>query len=146
MVWCEISELPYLRLRLSNTLHDVVVIGYDNDRHIVLMVGNDWEGFQEVSSEAFRRAHDSSSFPGRGGLCFPGPGWCCPGLGSCPSSHTKTDSLPELHPGRSLYPPQGPLEHRDGTGMQLITDGFRCLAGAGTGVGSLKEDAKLVAC
>ncbi|SFR68311.1 protein of unknown function [Marinobacter daqiaonensis] len=64
MVWCDIAELPYLRVRLSNTRHDVVVIGYDDDRQTVLVVDNDREDVQEVPMEAFRRAHGSSGFPG----------------------------------------------------------------------------------
>lgn len=64
MVWSDIAELPYLRVRLSNTRHDVVVIGYDDDCQTVLIVDNDREDVQEVPMEAFRRAHGSSGFPG----------------------------------------------------------------------------------
>ncbi|GGY59278.1 BtrH N-terminal domain-containing protein [Marinobacter zhanjiangensis] len=64
MVWCDIAELPYLRVRLSNTRHDVVIIGYDNDRNTVFIVDNDREDTQEVPMEAFRRAHGSNGFPG----------------------------------------------------------------------------------
>lgn len=64
MVWCDIAELPYLRVRLSNTRHDVVIIGYDDDRETVFIVDNDREDVQEVPMEAFRRAHGSNGFPG----------------------------------------------------------------------------------
>jgi len=64
MVWCDIAELPYLRVKLSNTRHDVVVIGYDEDRNTVLVVDNDREEVQEVPMDAFRRAHGSRGFPG----------------------------------------------------------------------------------
>ena len=64
MVWCDIAELPYLRVRLSNTRHDVVIIGYDDDRNTVFIVDNDREDVQEVPMAAFRRAHGSNGFPG----------------------------------------------------------------------------------
>jgi hypothetical protein len=64
LVWCDIAELPYLRVRLSNTRHDVVIIGYDDDRNTVFIVDNDREDIQEVPMEAFQRAHGSKGFPG----------------------------------------------------------------------------------
>lgn len=64
MVWCDIAELPYLRVRLSNTRHDVVVIGYDEHQNRVFIVDNDREDVQEVPMDAFRRAHGSDGFPG----------------------------------------------------------------------------------
>src|SRR5690554_287483 len=64
MVWCDIAELPYLRVRLSNTRHDVVIIGYDDEQNTVFIVDNDREDVQEVPIEAFRRAHGSNGFPG----------------------------------------------------------------------------------
>lgn len=64
MVWCDIAELPYLRVRLSNTRHDVVIIGYDDELETVLIVDNDREDIQEVSMAAFQRAHGSNGFPG----------------------------------------------------------------------------------
>lgn len=64
MVWCDIAELPYLRVRLSNTRHDVVIIGYDDAQGTVFIVDNDREEVQEVPMEAFRRAHGSNGFPG----------------------------------------------------------------------------------
>lgn len=64
MVWCDIAELPYLRVRLSNTRHDVVVIGYDDDLNTVLIVDNDRDEVQEIPMEAFQKAHGSQGFPG----------------------------------------------------------------------------------
>ncbi|WP_328189195.1 BtrH N-terminal domain-containing protein [Marinobacter sp. OP 3.4] len=64
MVWCDIAELPYLRVRLSNTRHDVVIIGYDDDQNTVFIVDNDREEVQEVPMDAFRSAHGSNGFPG----------------------------------------------------------------------------------
>ncbi|MBM1143027.1 BtrH N-terminal domain-containing protein [Alcanivorax sp. ZXX171] len=64
MVWCDIAELPYLRVRLSNTRHDVVIIGYDDEQKTVLIVDNDREDVQEVPMAAFQRAHGSDGFPG----------------------------------------------------------------------------------
>jgi len=64
MVWSDIAGLPYLRVRLSNTRHDIVVIGYDDGKQTVLIADNDREDFQEVPLDAFLRAQGSSGFPG----------------------------------------------------------------------------------
>lgn len=63
MIHADIAELPYLRVRLSNTRHDLVVIGYDDDRGIAWVVDNDRDDVQEVPLEALARARSSSGFP-----------------------------------------------------------------------------------
>lgn len=64
MVWADIAELPYLRVRLSNTRHDIVVIGYDQTRGIAWVADNDREQVQEVPLPALARARASHGFPG----------------------------------------------------------------------------------
>ncbi len=64
MVWCDIAELPHLRVRLSNTRHNVVVIGYDGECNTVFVVDNDRKEVQDVPMDAFRQAHGSHGFPG----------------------------------------------------------------------------------
>ncbi len=63
MVWGDIGELPYLRVRLQMSRHDIVIIGYDNDRRIAFVVDNDREEVQEVPYDALARARASTSFP-----------------------------------------------------------------------------------
>ncbi|MEU7141097.1 BtrH N-terminal domain-containing protein [Nocardia sp. NPDC046473] len=65
MVWADILELPYLRVRLSNTRHDIVVIGYDTDADIAYVVDNDRDGFQAVPLPVLAKARNSSGFPDR---------------------------------------------------------------------------------
>ena len=64
MVWTDILELPYLRVRLSNTRHDLVVVGYDTDAGTAYVADNDREEIQEVSLDALAKARDSQGFPG----------------------------------------------------------------------------------
>ena len=63
MIWADIAELPYLRVRLSNTRHDIVVIGYDERRSVARVVDNDREEVQEVPLKALARARASHGFP-----------------------------------------------------------------------------------
>ncbi|MFQ6331640.1 BtrH N-terminal domain-containing protein [Nocardia sp. CWNU-33] len=63
MVWADIMELPYLRVRLSNTRHDIVVIGYDTDAEIAYIVDNDRDDVQTVPLQALAKARYSSGFP-----------------------------------------------------------------------------------
>jgi hypothetical protein len=63
MIWADIAELPYLRVRLSNTRHDIVVIGYDEARALAWVVDNDREQVQEVPLQALARARASHGFP-----------------------------------------------------------------------------------
>ncbi|CAB4895916.1 MAG: DUF4872 domain-containing protein [Actinobacteria bacterium] len=63
MVWADIAELPYLRVRLQMSRHDIVVIGYDDDEQVAYVVDNDREGVQSVPYEALARARSSQAFP-----------------------------------------------------------------------------------
>jgi len=63
MVWADIAELPYLRVKLKMSRHDVVVIGYDDDAQVAFVVDNDREDVQEVSYDALARARASTAFP-----------------------------------------------------------------------------------
>ena len=63
LVWADIAELPYLRVRLQMSRHDIVIIGYDDEREEAYVVDNDREAVQSVPYEALRRARTSQGFP-----------------------------------------------------------------------------------
>ncbi len=63
MVWADIAELPYLRVRLRMSRHDIVVIGYDDDARIAYVVDNDRDAVQTVPYDALARARSSTGFP-----------------------------------------------------------------------------------
>ena len=63
MVWADIAELPYLKVRLQMSRHDIVVIGYDDDTEVAFVVDNDRAEVQEVPYAALARARASRSFP-----------------------------------------------------------------------------------
>ncbi|MEA2457805.1 MAG: hypothetical protein QOC95_777 [Thermoleophilaceae bacterium] len=64
MVNADIRELDYLRVKLSNTMHDIVVTGYDLDEGVALVADNDREEIQRCSLESLARARGSQGFPG----------------------------------------------------------------------------------
>lgn len=63
MVWADIAELPYLRVRLQMSRHDIVVIGYDDREQVAFVVDNDRDDVQRVPYEALARARSSRAFP-----------------------------------------------------------------------------------
>ncbi|PYE13521.1 butirosin biosynthesis protein H-like [Williamsia limnetica] len=63
LVWGDIAELPYLRVQLQMSRHDIVIIGYDEAEEIAYVVDNDRAEVQQVSLEALARARSSTSFP-----------------------------------------------------------------------------------
>lgn len=63
MVWADIGELPYLRVRLTMSRHDIVVIGYDDDTRTAFVVDNDRADVQHVPYDALARARASTAFP-----------------------------------------------------------------------------------
>ena len=63
MVWADIAELDYLRVRMSNTRHDIVVCGYAEDSEIAYVADNDREEIQECSLRSLGRARTSKGFP-----------------------------------------------------------------------------------
>jgi hypothetical protein len=64
MVNADIKELDYLRVKLSNTMHDIVVTGYDEDAGVALIADNDREDIQRCSLDSLARARGSQGFPG----------------------------------------------------------------------------------
>src|SRR4051795_7736981 len=64
MINADILELEYLRVKLSNTMHDIVVTGYDEDEGVAFIADNDREEIQRCSLESLRRARASQGFPG----------------------------------------------------------------------------------
>lgn len=63
MVWADIAKLPYLRVRLQMSRHDIVVIGYDDDTGIAFVADNDRDDIQEVPFDALAAARCSTAFP-----------------------------------------------------------------------------------
>lgn len=63
MVWADIGELPYLKVRLEMSRHVVVVIGYDDATEVAYIVDNDRAEVQEVPYAMLARARASRSFP-----------------------------------------------------------------------------------
>ena len=64
LVWADIAELPYLRVRLQMSRHDIVIIGYDDSLQVAHVVDNDRVDVQEVPYDALARARHSQGFPG----------------------------------------------------------------------------------
>jgi hypothetical protein len=64
MVNADIGELDYLRVKLSNTMHDIVVTGYDEEAGVALIADNDREELQRCALESLARARGSDGFPG----------------------------------------------------------------------------------
>jgi len=63
MVWADIGELPYLRVRLHMSRHDIVITGYDDEQRVAYVVDNDRETTQTVAYDDLRRARSSVGFP-----------------------------------------------------------------------------------
>src|SRR3954465_4640734 len=64
MVNADIAELDYLRVKLSNTMHDIVVTDYSWEDGVALIADNDREEIQRCSIESLQRARGSQGFPG----------------------------------------------------------------------------------
>lgn len=63
LVWAEIAELPYLRVQLRMSRHDIVVVGYDEAKRVAFIADNDRAELQHVPLDALARARRSTSFP-----------------------------------------------------------------------------------
>ena len=63
LVWADIAELPYLRVKLQMSRHDIVVIGYDEIGGTASVVDNDRADVQKIPLDALARARSSTSFP-----------------------------------------------------------------------------------
>src|SRR4051794_29251055 len=64
MVWADIAKLDYLRVQLSNTRHDILVVGYDEDEGIALIADNDRDELQRCALDSLAAARNSDGFPG----------------------------------------------------------------------------------
>lgn len=64
MVWADIGHLDYLRVRMHNTRHDILVVGYDEDRGIAWIADNDRDELQACSLDSLASARHSDAFPG----------------------------------------------------------------------------------
>jgi hypothetical protein len=64
MVNADIKELDYLRVKLSNTMHDIVVTGYSAGDGVAFVADNDREEIQRCSLDSLARARGSQGFPG----------------------------------------------------------------------------------
>jgi hypothetical protein len=64
MINADILELEYLRVKLSNTMHDIVVTDYDLADDVAFIADNDREEIQRCSLQSLRRARASQGFPG----------------------------------------------------------------------------------
>jgi hypothetical protein len=63
MVWADIRELDYLRVRLQMTMHDIVITGYDQAEGVAFVADNDRDEIQRCSLQALARARHSDGFP-----------------------------------------------------------------------------------
>jgi hypothetical protein len=63
LCWADIGELPYLRVRMQMSRHDIVIIGYDDVAGMATVIDNDRADPQSVSYQALARARSSTSFP-----------------------------------------------------------------------------------
>ncbi len=64
MVWADIAELEYLRVKMSNTRHDIVVVSHDPVTGVAWIADNDREELQPCSLESLAAARTSIGFPG----------------------------------------------------------------------------------
>ncbi len=64
MVWADIGHLDYLRVRMHNTRHDIVVVAYDEDEDVAWIADNDREELQRCRLDSLARARSSEAFPG----------------------------------------------------------------------------------
>ncbi|MBN9097923.1 MULTISPECIES: BtrH N-terminal domain-containing protein [unclassified Pseudonocardia] len=63
LCWAEMAELPYLRVKMRMSRHDIVVIGYDDDAGTVMVVDNDRPEPQTISRANLARARSARGFP-----------------------------------------------------------------------------------
>jgi hypothetical protein len=64
MVWANMKDLDYQRVRLDNTRHDIVVTRYDLDEGIALVADHDFDDLQRCSLDSLARARGAQKFPG----------------------------------------------------------------------------------
>jgi len=64
MIWADIMHLDYLRVRLHNTRHDIIVVDLDEDDQVAYIADNDRDELQACSLSSLRLARNSDAFPG----------------------------------------------------------------------------------
>lgn len=64
MVWADIGHLDYLDVRMHNSNHDLIVVGYDLPAGQVLVADHALPDTQRCSLESFAAARASDDFPG----------------------------------------------------------------------------------
>jgi hypothetical protein len=64
MVWADIAKLDYLRVMLSNTRHDILVVGYDEDEGVAFIADNERDELQRCALDSLAAARNSEGFPG----------------------------------------------------------------------------------
>jgi hypothetical protein len=64
LILADIQELEYLRVRMHNTRHSIVVVDYDQDAGLVWIADNDREELQACSMASLAAARASTGFPG----------------------------------------------------------------------------------
>jgi hypothetical protein len=64
MVWADIARLDYLRVKMTNTRHDILVVGYDTDEGVAFVADNDRDELQACSLDSLASARNSDGFPG----------------------------------------------------------------------------------
>jgi Butirosin biosynthesis protein H, N-terminal/Domain of unknown function (DUF4872) len=63
MIWTDMKYLDYMRVRMHNTHHTVVVVGYDDVERVVHISDNDRSEIQRCSVDSLLRARNSQAFP-----------------------------------------------------------------------------------
>lgn len=64
MVWADIRHLDYLNVRMHNSRHDVVIVGYDESAGVAFVADNDRDEIQACDLASIARARNSDAFPG----------------------------------------------------------------------------------
>jgi hypothetical protein len=64
MVWANMKDLSYQRVRLDNARHDIVVVAYDGERGEAIVADHDFDDLQRCSLESLARARSANAFPG----------------------------------------------------------------------------------
>lgn len=63
LVWADIAHLEYLRVRMVNTRHAIVICAYDDEQQIAWVADNDRDDLQPCSYTSLLRALNSNGFP-----------------------------------------------------------------------------------
>jgi hypothetical protein len=64
MIMADIGDLEYLRVKMRNTRHDIVVAGYDEAAGVAYVADNDRDELQACSLTSLAAARASTGFPG----------------------------------------------------------------------------------